>query len=280
MTAVTPPPRTPVPSLAARARLITDAVPQAVVCRQAAAHLWGLSVLPCPEPEWPVEIAAPVHLPVPDTITYVTALPAADVTQHAGVRLTTRERTALDCARTLPRLDAVAALDQFARRGVDLETLWRHPLNSWHVRDTISMADPGAASPRESWLRVILVDGGLPRPATQVPVPLGHRCVYLDLGWEDYRLGVEYDGREHHTAPGDVRRDADRREELRARGWRVIPVRGDVVPVRAGDLLQVVANALIECGWRPGPDGMTRVLRRIRAARRRPDAPPLRRRRH
>ncbi|WP_425569396.1 DUF559 domain-containing protein [Nonomuraea salmonea] len=164
------------------------------------------------------------------------------------------ERTALDCARWLPRTEAVAILDRFARRGVDLEALWHRPLNSWRLRDTLSLADRGAASPRESWLRVILVDGGLPRPTTQIKVQLSEdRSAYLDLGWEEYKVAVEYDGREHHTSPADQQHDTDRREELRRRGWRVIAVRRDVIPAQIADLLHQVANTLIEQGWQPGP---------------------------
>lgn len=253
-----------------RARRVTRAVPQAVVCRQTAAHVWGLRALSqgTPETDWPVELIAPGHLVLPGCVTHPATPAAADVTEHRGVRVTTAERTALDCARWLPRLEAVAALDQFARRGVDLETLWRRAA-SWHLRDLVALADPGARSPRESWLRVILMDGGLPRPATQIHVSLGaDRSAYLDLGWRPYLLAVEYDGQEHHTSAADQRHDGARREELRRHGWHVIPVRKDVIPGRTAALLEQVANALIARGWRPGPAQTTRILSRIRAARR------------
>ncbi|MFB9477541.1 DUF559 domain-containing protein [Nonomuraea salmonea] len=254
-----------------RARTITMAVPHAVACGQTAAHIWGLQITATPDHEWPVEVIAPTHLAIPGCVTYLIPLPQEDITGHKGVRLTTMERTALDCARWLPRTEAVAILDRFARRGVDLEALWHRPLNSWRLRDTLSLADRGAASPRESWLRVILVDGGLPRPTTQIKVQLSEdRSAYLDLGWEEYKVAVEYDGREHHTSPADQQHDTDRREELRRRGWRVIAVRRDVIPAQIADLLHQVANTLIEQGWQPGPQGTTRILSRIRAARRKP----------
>ncbi|MFB4277381.1 DUF559 domain-containing protein [Nonomuraea sp. MTCD27] len=255
----------------ARVGRITRVVPQAVASRQTAAHIWGLQVLPIPEADWPVELTASDHLAIPGCVTYVAPLPSEDVTENKGIRITTMERTALDCARWLPRMEAVAALDQFARRGVDLEALWHRPLNTWRLRDTLSLADRGAASPRESWLRVILVDGGLPRPTTQIRVELGEdRSAYLDLGWEEFKVAVEYDGREHHTSIADQQHDTDRREELRRRGWRVIAVRRDVIPGQIADLLHHVADALIESGWQPGPERTNRILARIRAARRKP----------
>ncbi len=257
------------PSLTQRAGRITRAVPQVVACRQTAAHIWGLQVLPAPEADWPVELTAPRHLVIPGCVTYLASLPDEDITEHNGVRITTMERTALDCARCLPRMEAVAIVDQFARKGVNLEALWHRPLNSWRLRDTLSLADRGAASPRESWLRVLLVDGGLPRPTTQIRVALAEdRFAYLDMGWEEFKVAVEYDGRQHHTSAADQQRDTDRREELRRRGWRVIAVRRDVIPGQIADLLHHVADALIERGWRPGPHGTNRILSRIRAARR------------
>ncbi|WP_433515918.1 DUF559 domain-containing protein [Nonomuraea sp. CA-143628] len=265
------------PSLLERAQRITRLIPQAVACRRTAAHIWGLHVLSLdtPEDDWPVELIAPGHLAIPGCVTHVTTLPADDITEHKGVRLTTRERTALDCVRWLPRLEAVAALDQFLRHGVDLEALW-HQSTSWHLRDTLSLADRGAASPRESWLRVILVDGGLPRPTTQVRVPLADdRFAYLDLGWPEFRVAVEYDGQRHHTSAADQLRDEHRRAELRALGWRVIVVRRDVIPGQTADLLHQVADTLIQQGWQPGARQTIRILSRIRAARRRrrlPDA--------
>ncbi|MEV4072683.1 DUF559 domain-containing protein [Nonomuraea fuscirosea] len=84
----------------------------------------------------------------------------------------------------------------------------------------------------------------------------------------EFKVAVEYDGQQHHTSAADQQRDADRREELRRHGWRVIAVRRDVIPGHIADLLHHVADALIERGWRPGPHGTNRILSRIRAARR------------
>ena len=38
------------------------------------------------------------------------------------------------------------------------------------ARKTIGLADAGAQSPKESWLRTVLVEAGLPRPQTQIPI--------------------------------------------------------------------------------------------------------------
>ncbi|WP_143590674.1 hypothetical protein [Thermoactinospora rubra] len=256
-------------SLLVRARILTELIPQAVACRLTAAHVWGLKALPwhVDERDWPVDLVVPEPVDVPGCATFVDSLDPDDVTVRRDVRVTTIERTALDCVRWLPRPDAVAVLDQFLRRGLDIDTLIREVGSSWRLRDTLMMADPGAGSPRESWLRVVLVEGWLPRPSTQIRVPLGEgRVAYLDMGWEEFKVGVEYDGVEHHSSPTARLHDDRRREEIRAKGWRVIAVRRDARPA---DIVEHVANALIERGWRPGPERTRRILGYIRARRRR-----------
>ncbi|WP_157250736.1 DUF559 domain-containing protein [Nonomuraea typhae] len=264
-----------------RARLMTRLVQGAVACRRTAAHVWGLQAMPdgTPSTTWPVELAIPIHMDIPGSDTHELAIPPKDTTTHRGVRLTTPARTALDCARALPRIDAVTIIDQFLRRGVRLADLRADACAFDHLLKTLSMADGGAASPRESRLRVTFLEAGLPRPVTQIRVTLpASRHAYLDLGWPDYLLAVEYDGQNHHSTPDARAHDAARRTLLESLGWRVIPVRRDVVPARMGDLLEQVANTLIQRGWHPHPEVTTRILSRIRAARRRPGYRPPRRR--
>jgi hypothetical protein len=81
-------------------------------------------------------------------------------------------------------------------------------------------------------------------------------------------VAIEYDGRTHHTGPADQCRDDLRRQELNRLGRRVIAVGRDVIPARTPEFLEHVAGALIERGRQPGPDGMIRILSRIRAVRR------------
>ena len=51
------------------------------------------------------------------------------------------------------------------------------------LRVALPLVDAGAQSPKESWLRLLLVDAGLPAPTTQIPVLDGYRVVaLLDMG--------------------------------------------------------------------------------------------------
>ena len=58
----------------------------------------------------------------------------------------------------------------------------------------------GAQSPKETWLRLLLIDGGFPPPQTQIPLyENGYAVAFLDLGWPAIKLAVEYDGDQHRT---------------------------------------------------------------------------------
>ena len=63
-----------------------------------------------------------------------------------------------------------------------------------------SLMDAGAQSPKETWLRLLLISGGFPRPQTQIPLyDNGYPFAHLDMGWEDIKLAVEYDGDQHRA---------------------------------------------------------------------------------
>lgn len=91
-------------------------------------------------------------------------------------------------------------------------------------RTALSLMDGGAQSPKESWLRLVLVDAGLPRPATQIRVTDGRLVAYLDMGWEQQMVAVEYDGEHHRTDRSQYVKDIWRAEMVSRLGWTVIRV--------------------------------------------------------
>jgi hypothetical protein len=157
-----------------------------------------------------------------------------DVTTVGDVRVTTPLRTALDLGCRLRRSTALAVIDQFLRlhqltRG-DLanEALrFRGRRGVIKLRHVIAMASPLAESPGESWIRLAILDAGLPDPQLQLVVVLEGRELRLDLGYDKHRVAIEYDGREFHTTPTQQATDEARRELLRANGWTVIVVTKD-----------------------------------------------------
>jgi hypothetical protein len=161
------------------------------------------------------------------------ALLADEVQIFAGRAVTTPERTAFDIGRRCSRRTAVAQLDALAQAtGFQLDGVARiaarHPgVRGLRQLETIlDLVDPGAQSPRESYLRLLLVEAGLPRPRTQIPVlgTDGIPIAYLDLGWEDRMVAVEYDGDQHRVDRRQYLKDIRRLEMLERMGWLVIRV--------------------------------------------------------
>ena len=151
----------------------------------------------------------------------------------AGMRVTSPARTALDFGCWYPTMTAVAGVDALARavevKAVDFELLARRYPGRRGVaraRKAIELFDPGAQSPKESWLRVVLIEAGLPRPETQIPVrdEFGNPFAYLDMGWEDVKVAVEYDGEQHRNDRRQYTWDVRRLESLERLGWIVVRV--------------------------------------------------------
>lgn len=94
----------------------------------------------------------------------------------------------------------------------------------------MDLYDAGSASPKETWLRLLVIRAGYPRPHTQIPVLSadGWRRYYLDMGWLDVMIAVEYDGEQHRVDDSQYARDIRRSEDLRELDWLVIRViKGD-----------------------------------------------------
>ena len=90
--------------------------------------------------------------------------------------VTTPERTAFDIGRRGPVGRAVARLDALARatdfKVSDVEELagkHRHARGLRQLETVLDLVDAGAQSPKETWLRLMLIRAGYPRPQTQIP---------------------------------------------------------------------------------------------------------------
>jgi hypothetical protein len=173
-----------------------------------------------------------------------------EITIIDGVPVTTPARTVLDLGCWYPMTSAVAAIDSLARatefKTADVELLaQRYPGRRGiaRARQAFTLFDAGAQSPKETWLRVVLVNAGLPRPQTQIPVrdETGNAIAYLDMGWEEVKVAVEYDGDQHRSDRYQYHWDVRRSEILHRLGWTVIRV---VAGDRPADIVRRVKSAL------------------------------------
>jgi very-short-patch-repair endonuclease len=141
--------------------------------------------------------------------------------------VTSRERTLVDCLRTLPFDEALAIADSALRAGdVTSEDLARiargaRGPGSRQVRRVAAMADGRAANPFESVLRALAIEEGLDvRP--QVLVRVGSGAVRPDLVDEKRGMVLEADSFEWHGSRAALRRDCRRYNALVATGWIVL----------------------------------------------------------
>ena len=102
------------------------------------------------------------------------------------------------------------------------------PLSTWSLQrpsaevTTLSVpVDPGAESPQETWLRLLVIRNGFPRPQTQIPVydEFGVLVAVLDLGWEDMKIAMDYEGEHHRIDRRRFNHDIRKAEAVAELGW-------------------------------------------------------------
>nr|VTO95823.1 hypothetical protein BIN_B_01220 [Mycobacterium riyadhense] len=166
------------------------------------------------------------------------------------MRVTTPARTALDLTRRYPLGAAVAAVDALVQatelKMADVEVLvdrYKGRRGMKAARAALDLVDGGAQSPKEIWLRLLLIQAGFPRPQTQIPIrnEWGWAEAYLDMGWEDIKVAAEYEGDQHQTSRYHYRKDIRRLEKVeRHYGWIVVRVVAEDHPA---DIIRRVGEA-------------------------------------
>jgi very-short-patch-repair endonuclease len=77
-----------------------------------------------------------------------------------------------------------------------------------------------------------LIRAGFPPPQTRIPVYDGYGAVVavLDMGWEDLKLAVEYEGDHHRTDRRQFYRDIRRAEAVAELGWMDVRITAEDTP--------------------------------------------------
>lgn len=240
------------------------------VTRAVAAWLWsgrtatvaGLSAAALHRTEWiddwlPAELNRASRDKALGIIMHSDILDDDETCMRDGIRLTTPARTAFDLGRRKGLTAAVIRLDALMRatevKSADIELLadrHRGARGLVQLRRVLRLADGGAESPYETKTRLALVGSGLPRPRTQIRVlnQWGTVIARIDMGWEEQKIGVEFDGAQHWTDPSQRSRDIDRLAELEARGWRIIRVSAEMLRHRPHVVVQRTRDALRAAG--------------------------------
>jgi hypothetical protein len=195
-----------------------------------------------------------------DLVVHARRLLDEDVAVHRGLRVTSGAQTFLDLATDLWPWDLVAVGDALLREehltpeGLD-RRLARAPRVRGVVRarECAPLLSPLAMSRPESLMRYWLLRSDLPDPQPQVPVHdrWGRVVAHGDLGYEQWKVLLEYEGLQHAEAE-QFGRDIDRYSLMAADGWLVLRFAARHV---GGPRLVVdrTRRALTARGWRPAP---------------------------
>lgn len=186
---------------------------------------------------------------LPDAAAHATLL------EH-GLPATTVVRTLADClCQPMTPLAALILADSALHHGTPadqvrdlLETTDRcHGVR--RALAALSLADPRAASPAESFARHLIHTHGLPRPELQVLVPTARGRRYLDLGWPQLRLGLEVDGHakyfEHGPTAEVVFQERQREKDIMAEGWHLLRTDWPEMRDRPTTLIRRLSEAII-----------------------------------
>ncbi|MGV0773825.1 hypothetical protein [Mycobacterium syngnathidarum] len=194
-----------------------------IIAGRAAAALHGA---PWVDDDAPVELIAKHGRRRPGVIVREERIKDDELCQVGDFTVTTPLRTALDLARFLPHDEAVAHLDALAiATGVESEQVlelaarYRGLRGIRSARTALDLMDPGGQSPRETRLRLLLIDAGFRRPRTQIRVSDGFNEAFIDMGYDDVKVGLDYEGKHHATDRPRYVHDIGRSELIECEGW-------------------------------------------------------------
>lgn len=230
--------------LMARAALLV-APERAVVARYTAARLWGGVVPDSPH----VHVSHPRQdrLRMSGIDARVSACP--QVTTRRGVPLTTPAQTFVDLAADLDLVDLVVLGDSLVRRSVVSTSQLVEMARNYQgrgarlARRAAALVRDRVDSPMETRVRLLMVLAGLPEPVVNLTFRSEHGewRYRLDLAYPQWKVAVEYDGRQHAESTSQWASDVRRREWFDGEGWRfVVVLSGDLYRTPSGTLGRVV----------------------------------------
>lgn len=185
------------------------------------------------------------------------ALPSDEVQIIDGIRTTSAAKTAFDLGRRGTFAEALSTVDALCN-ATDLRPSAVALLAEKHagsrgivqLRQVLDLADSGSESPQETRLRLLLHDAGLPRPTTQIEVrgATGEVFARIDMGWNQWKVAIEYDGEQHWLNAEQRAWDIERTHRLEDLGWTVIRVSAEILRRGGIGLVERIRHALSAAG--------------------------------
>lgn len=169
-----------------------------------------------------------------DVVRHTRALGPADVETLQGLRVTSLERTAVDCGLLLNYRQGLIVMDHALRLGADRGKMeaqcaalpGRRGIAG--LRRILANADGRSESPGETLTRDIIGKLRLPRPDLQVVVPTPIGRSRLDFAWPEKKVALEFDGEgkyfDYRPTAEVLYQERRREKALTELGWRFLRI--------------------------------------------------------
>ena len=108
----------------------------------------------------------------------------------------------------------------------------------------------GTDSVKETELRILLTRAGLPEPRVNLRInnEFGAFVAFGDLVFDEWKVIVEFDGRQHAESPAQYTKDIVRLDDLAALEYRVVRIDNTLLSFKLPAVTRV-RNALLQAGW-------------------------------
>jgi very-short-patch-repair endonuclease len=221
---------------------------ESVACLGTAAALYGFDV----QNTTAIHVLDPGKRLRPNVGLMVHQRVGAPIRRVTGRLATDPAWTAVEVARGLPRPRALATLDAALHStwctGPELASAVRRQSGRRGivaVRDLLDFADGRAESAMESEARLVMLDGGLPRPELQYTITgVGGQTWRVDFAWPEARVAAEYESIDWHAGRAEMIRDKTRFAGIQEVDWTVIPIVTSDVRVYPHRLTERIASHL------------------------------------
>jgi very-short-patch-repair endonuclease len=223
----------------------------AVLSGPSALERHGLDV--CEDgPTW-VTVPPERHVSFTGVRTIREALPAADVVEIDGMRVTNVARSVIDTLRVLPERTGQAMLDRALLRGwLSLDELANRVAEfvgrrgGGRLKQHLARGSSGARSEAERRLHRLLDHASITGWTADFKVfdQDGVLRAVLDVAFDKARVAIEIDGLAFHTDPEQFQRDRTRQNWLVNEGWTVLRFTWDDLMQRHQQVVQTIKEAL------------------------------------
>ena len=159
---------------------------------------------------------------------------APEVVTLGGLRVTSLERTVVDCAMMLGYRQALVLTDHALRLGADKALMERMAEGLQgrrgirNLRLALAHADPRSESAGETLTRELLIRLKLPLPEPQVAVAARAGRYRLDFAWKEQKVALEFDGKtkyfDYKPTAEVLFQERQREKELTENGWTFVRV--------------------------------------------------------